>query len=103
MGASVHVLTIMTGGVRSSIVRSEYAALPENSLYQPIKEFWLQRVGLSQKNPMDTEAYAKSVVKQILSRGGRTKKWFWQGHFSWTAWFLNTFFWKGFTVSDLWV
>lgn len=94
---NVHVITIITGGVRSNIVRSEYQELPADSLYQPIKEFWLKRVGLSQQTPMDTEAYAKSVVKQIVDRGGRSRKWFWQGHFAWKAWFLHTFLWKGFT------
>lgn len=94
---SVKVLTIITGGVRSSIVRSANTQLPENSLYTPINDYWLQRVELSQACPMDTAVYAKSVVARII-RGG-SKPLFWDGYYSWSAWAIQTFLWKGFTVS----
>ena len=93
----VHVLTIITGGVKSDIVRVGVEKLPEKSRYWPIHEFWLKRVQLSQTAPMDTETYAKSVVARVV-RGTR-KPWFWEGKFSWLAWIVNTFLRKGYSVS----
>ncbi|KAI5802930.1 hypothetical protein FPQ18DRAFT_15367 [Pyronema domesticum] len=91
----IHVLTAMTGGVRSSIVRRTASDIPQNSLYRPIYDSWLKRIGLSQSTPMDTATYAKGLVDEVVR--GSKKPWFWRGHFAWRAWFLNTFLWKGFT------
>lgn len=93
----MHVLTVITGGVRSNIVRQVDPELPPNSLYQPIHDFWLRRVRVSQEeSPMDTTAYAESVVRQVVAR--TRKPWFWQGSFAWIAWTIDTFLWRGFAA-----
>jgi len=95
---SVHVLTVITGGVRSSIVRQQSPELPADSLYRPLAEdYWPKRVMISQDTPMETVAYAESVVRQVVQ--GNKKPWFWQGYFAWMAWAIDTFLWKGFSVS----
>ena len=91
------MLTVVTGGVRSNIVRQLDPELPPNSLYRPIHEFWLKRVHVSQEaQPMDTAAYAESVVRQVAARTRRP--WFWQGTYAWICWAMNTFLWKGYSV-----
>jgi 1-acylglycerone phosphate reductase len=39
---------------------------------------------------MPNEAYAASVVKEILKQ--QPAKWFWQGNRAWIIWFLDRFF-----------
>ncbi|KAJ5532161.1 hypothetical protein N7513_001455 [Penicillium frequentans] len=93
----VHVTTIVTGGVQSRIARTERQLQP-NSLYADIENEYTQRVVHSQHNAMNHDAYAKSVVAQILYGSapwrwlwpwaqGR-KLWIWEGHRSWVVWFL---------------
>lgn len=87
----------MTGGVQSRIARTERQLQP-NSLYTDIEEEYTQRVVHSQHNAMPHDAYAKSVVAQVLYGSapwrwlwpwaqGR-KLWIWEGHRSWVVWFL---------------
>ncbi|KAF8536611.1 NAD(P)-binding protein [Trichophaea hybrida] len=93
---NVHVLTVITGGVRSSIVRQQSPVLPADSMYHPLTEYyWSKRVNMSQAMPMATADYAASVVRQVVR--GNKRPWFWEGYFSWMAWAIDTFLWKGFT------
>lgn len=95
----VRVLVVVTGGVKSGIVRPGMEVLPENSLYTPIREFYIKRVVVSQgTESMETETYAKGVVARVVS--GSAKPLLWWGYFAWGAWALQTFTWKGFTVSE---
>jgi hypothetical protein len=50
---------------------------------------------------MPNEAYAASVVKQILKK--EPPKWFWQGNRAWIIWFLNCFFPHSVWVSCIYV
>ncbi|EER28331.1 oxidoreductase,short chain dehydrogenase, putative [Coccidioides posadasii C735 delta SOWgp] len=96
----VHVTTIITGGVKSRIARVERTLLP-TSLYQPIRNDYARRVTHSQHGAMPNEAYAKTVVTQILygsapwrwiwpwSRGPGRKKWIWAGNKANLVWFLS--------------
>ena len=89
--------TIVTGGVQSRIARTQRTLLP-NSLYTPIESEFTRRVTHSQHNAMPHDAYARSVVAQVLYgpapwrwlwpwAKGR-KAWIWEGHRSWLIWFL---------------
>lgn len=94
---SVHVTTVVTGGVQSRIARTKRTLLP-NSMYTPIEAEYTRRVTHSQHNAMPHEAYAGSVVAQVLygpapwrwlwpwARG--RKAWIWEGHRSWLIWLL---------------
>ena len=84
----VKVLTVITGGVKSRIARTE-RSLPENSIYLPIDTEYQRRLKHSQEVGMPNEKYARSVVKQVLKR--RPKKWVWEGNMSWVVWFASTF------------
>lgn len=94
---SVHVTTVVTGGVQSRIARTKRTLLPD-SMYTPIEAEYTRRVTHSQHNAMPHEAYARSVVAQVLygpapwrwlwpwARG--RKAWIWEGHRSWLIWLL---------------
>ncbi|KAF7591764.1 hypothetical protein BBP40_001144 [Aspergillus hancockii] len=94
----VNVTTIITGGVQSRIARV-HRTLESNSLYAPIEDEYHRRVTHSQDGAMPHDAYARSVVTQILygsapwrwlwpwARG--RKSWIWEGNKSWLVWFLS--------------
>ncbi|KAJ5632254.1 Glucose/ribitol dehydrogenase [Penicillium lividum] len=94
----VHVTTIVTGGVQSRIARTERHLQPK-SMYKDIEKEYDQRIVHSQHNAMPHDAYAKSVVAQVLYGSapwrwlwpwaqGR-KLWIWEGHRSWVVWLLS--------------
>lgn len=95
---SVNVTTIVTGGVQSRIARTQRTLAP-GSLYTSIEDEYTRRVSHSQYNAMPHEAYARSVVAQVLygsapwrwlwpwAQGRKT--WIWEGHRSWLIWFLS--------------
>lgn len=90
--------TVVTGGVQSRIARVQRTLLP-NSLYTGIEDQYVRRVSHSQNNAMPHDAYARSVVAQILygsapwrwiwpwAQGRKT--WIWEGHRSWVVWLLS--------------
>lgn len=94
----VSVITIVTGGVKSRIARTE-RSLPEGSYYEAIREDYDRRQKHSQEGAMANEDYARSVAGQVL-RGGR--KWVWEGNRSWLVWFLDSFAPRGIWVWLLW-
>lgn len=85
----VRVVTVVTGGVKSNIARVD-RKLPTESVYAPIREEYETRVKHSQANGMPNEAYARSVVRQVL--GDKRKVTIWEGGKSWLVWFMTTFF-----------
>ncbi|KAF7369808.1 Arabinanase/levansucrase/invertase superfamily protein [Mycena venus] len=91
---NVQVITIITGGVKSNISRNRRLIQP-SSIYAPIADiFAKQRAarsqGMSRIGAMATEVYAKQVVAQTLKH--HVKAWFWTGNFSFSCWFVDTFF-----------
>jgi len=82
----VRVLVVVTGGVKSNIARTE-RILPSSSLYLEIKGDFRRRVTHSQEGAMDTEVYAKGVVREALKPVWRQKKWLWRGHMTLAVWF----------------
>ncbi|PGG95205.1 hypothetical protein AJ79_10197 [Helicocarpus griseus UAMH5409] len=61
----VQVTTIITGGVKSNIARTA-RTLAETSLYLPVKTEYARRVVHSQEGALSNEAYARTVVNQVL-------------------------------------
>ncbi|GAM33286.1 succinate-CoA ligase beta subunit [Talaromyces pinophilus] len=59
----VKVTTVITGGVKSRIARTD-RDLPPNSLYRPIDPEYQRRTKHSQEGGMPHEEYARSVVSQ---------------------------------------
>ncbi|MCJ1243285.1 hypothetical protein MMC30_000482 [Trapelia coarctata] len=95
----VKVLTIVTGGVKSNIARTE-RVLPEGSLYKGIEGIYERRQKHSQEVGMDTEVYAREVVREVLGEGWSLGRW-WRNGEVWAGakW---RFVWWG-EVLDRWV
>ncbi|KAG5984817.1 hypothetical protein E4U55_003035 [Claviceps digitariae] len=96
----VRVMVAMTGTVRSHIMDHFDRRLPEGSLYRPVEDVFTQRLRFSQtRGTMDTQVYARAIVRQAL-RGegwlggwiGGTPDWYWAGGFSYVAWVLSSWF-----------
>ena len=89
----VRVITVVTGGVKSRIVRVK-RSLPENSAYKELEDYYQKRQIQSQQLGMQTVVYAKKVVKKILEAEG----WLWRtktiwigggsGLIRWLSWIL---------------
>ena len=90
----VKVVTIMTGRVKSNLARTK-RLLPEGSLYLPINDDYQRRVTHSQEDAMPGDAFARSVVSQVLET---KKKWIWEGKSSWPVWLMDTFLPKTYMV-----
>lgn len=96
---NVRVMVAMTGTIRSNIMNHFDRVLPENSLYKPVEDVFVQRLRFSQtRGTMDTHVYARKIVRQALKGEGwlggwfgRTPDWYWAGGFSYGAWILGTF------------
>ncbi|KAL4956200.1 hypothetical protein BDW69DRAFT_93589 [Aspergillus filifer] len=101
----VNVTTVVTGGVQSRIARTKRTLAP-NSIYAPIEDQYTRRITHSQDGAMSHNAYARSVVAQVLygsapwrwiwpwARG--RKSWIWEGNKSWVIWlFLGGWAWTG--------
>lgn len=65
----VKVITVYTGGVKSNIARTE-RTLPEGSPYAPLQANYQRRQKHSQEVGMNTEDYAREVVRKILAGDG---------------------------------
>lgn len=91
----VKVITVVTGAVESNIFRGEHQ-LPHDSLYLPVIEESQARLLSIQADAMSSDAYAKSVVSQVLRKSPR--KLIWEGNKSWVVWFVSSFLPQGSMV-----
>jgi 1-acylglycerone phosphate reductase len=102
----VRVITVVTGGVKSRIARTD-RALPETSLYADVEEEYQARQTHSQVGAMANQDYADSVVRQVLPGAGpwpwrwilrdARNKWIWEGNKSGLVWALTGgWMWSGF-------
>ncbi|KIW55738.1 hypothetical protein PV05_04467 [Exophiala xenobiotica] len=102
----VKVITVVTGGVKSRINAHTTRVLPQDSIYAVIEDNYVRRQGHSQEGAMPNDAYAESVVKQILPGAGpwpwrwfvsdARRKWIWQGNKSWLVYYISGgFTWTG--------
>lgn len=92
----VRVVTVVTGGVKSNIARTE-RGLPPTSIYLPVLPEYERRQKHSQEVGMPNEQYARSVVRQVL--GHPTRDTIWDGAKAWVVWFVSTFLPRGVMVS----
>ncbi|KAF2185181.1 NAD(P)-binding protein [Zopfia rhizophila CBS 207.26] len=92
----VKVITVITGGVKSNIARTN-RQLPPDSYFIPIMSEYQHRLTYSQHVSIPTEKYARSVVKQILRGDGWFSKlrWIWEGKRSFVVWFAQRFLFAG--------
>jgi len=89
---NIKVITVITGGVRSNITINNHVDLPEDSLYDLMRDlFYERRVGRSQKGPWPAGAYALKVVQQSLRSSPPAQ--IWAGKYCWRTWLLWTFGW----------
>lgn len=84
----VRVVTVITGGVKSNIARTN-RILPEDSIYLPIEEEYAARLKHSQSAGIPNEDYARSVVSQVLYRP--RKDIIWEGGMSTVVWFASSY------------
>jgi len=95
----VKVLTVVTGGVKSNIARTE-RRLPEGSLYKRIERNYERRQKHSQEVGMDTEVYAREVVGEVLEDGWSVGRW-WSNGEVWAGAKWRVVWWA--EVLDRWV
>ena len=76
----VNVMTVVTGGVKSNIARTE-RTLPEGSPYAAVEVNYQRRQKHSQEVGMNTEQYAREVVGKILAGDG----WIWKRRTIWAG------------------
>ncbi|KAF8071602.1 NAD-P-binding protein [Lyophyllum atratum] len=85
---NIKVINIVTGTVKSNIAKPN--TIPADSLYKPMEEAYQERrINRSQINAMATEAYARTVVTEVLKSNPRA--WLWTGNMASIAWFMDTF------------
>ncbi|KAK5274404.1 NADPH-dependent 1-acyl dihydroxyacetone phosphate reductase [Exophiala xenobiotica] len=95
----VKVITVVTGGVKSRINAHVSRVLPRDSIYAVVEDSYIRRQGHSQEGAMSNEAYADSVINQVLPGAGpwpwrwlmsdARRKWIWQGNKSWLVYYLS--------------
>ncbi|KAM5385624.1 hypothetical protein ACJZ2D_000823 [Fusarium nematophilum] len=93
----VRVMVAMTGTVRSNIASRTHRVLPEDSLYQPVRDVFERRLTFSQRTAtVPTEVYARKVVSQALKGEGwfgglfgGSPDWYWAGGMSGRVWLLT--------------
>lgn len=76
----VHVIIVVTGGVKSRIVRVE-RTLEEESAYKELEVDYQRRQMHSQVNGIETDLYAKEVVDKVLGAEG----WLWRTRTIWAG------------------
>ncbi|EXJ58039.1 oxidoreductase [Cladophialophora yegresii CBS 114405] len=111
----VKVVTVLTGGVKSNINAHVKRVLPRDSVYGALEDSFARRQVHSQQSAMPNEAFAESVVRQVLpgtgigvwpwrwlpSRDAR-RRWIWEGSKSWVVYFLaGGYTWTG--IFDWWM
>ena len=92
----VHVITVVTGGVKSRIARVK-KTLPENSKYKRLEDDYQKRQVHSQKVGMETGLYAKEVVKKILEAEG----WLWRTKTIWAGGSSGTIRWLSWILPEV--
>ncbi|KAL8918758.1 MAG: hypothetical protein Q9208_007155 [Pyrenodesmia sp. 3 TL-2023] len=91
----VHVITVVTGGVKSRISRDQ-RRLTDDSAYNSIEEDYVQRQVHSQKVGMETDLYAQEVVSQVLHADG----WLWRTRTIWAGGMAGTGKWLSWVFPE---
>ena len=91
----VHVITVVTGGVKSRIARVQ-RTLREDSSYKGLEEDYQRRQVHSQEVGMETEVYAKEVVGKVLGAEG----WLWRTRTIWAGGSAGMVRWLSWVLPD---
>jgi 1-acylglycerone phosphate reductase len=91
---NVRVMVSMTGTVRSNFASRPERTLSSDSLYQPVEDMYIKRLGFSQKtDTMPTETFAVGLVNAALKGEGwfgrwigGTPDWYWGGGMTKLVW-----------------
>ncbi|KAI1419252.1 short-chain dehydrogenase/reductase [Xylaria sp. FL1777] len=90
----VRVVTVKTGSVYTPLFdNAPPTKLPEDSLYQPVKEWIEERKMLGSARFITSDEYAKKVVTELLRPS--VKHVIWAGGLTTIAWVLSWFGWEG--------
>ncbi|KAL9100423.1 MAG: hypothetical protein Q9163_004205 [Psora crenata] len=89
----VHVITVVTGGVKSRIARVN-RSLQEGSAYKELEDDYQKRQIHSQRVGMETVLYAQEVVKKVLEAEG----WLWKTKTIWAGASSGTVRWMSWIV-----
>ena len=92
----VHVITVVTGGVKSRIARVQ-RTLREDSSYKELEEDYQRRQIHSQQVGMKTEVYAEEVVGKVLGAEG----WLWRTRTIWAGGSSGTVRWLSWILPDV--
>ncbi|KAL8819668.1 MAG: hypothetical protein Q9223_001939 [Gallowayella weberi] len=92
----VHVITVVTGGVKSRIARVK-RCLSEDSVYKKLETDYRERQVHSQKVGMETALYAKEVVEKVLGAEGRL----WRTRTIWAGGRAATVRWLSWILPEL--
>ncbi|KAI0848780.1 NAD(P)-binding protein [Daldinia vernicosa] len=94
----IRVVTVKTGAVRTGLfANAPPTKLPEDSPYQPLREYIESRKMLERIHYIEPATYAKKVVDELLKR--TVKPVIWYGPMSTIAWILSWLGWEGMTDS----
>lgn len=91
----VHVITVITGGVKSRISRVN-RCLAEDSAYRKMDADYRARQVHSQTVGMETRLYAQVVVKQVLEAEG----WLWRTRTIWAGGAAGTVKWLSWILPE---
>ncbi len=91
----VHVITVITGGVKSRIARVK-RSLQEDSAYKELEDHYQKRQTHSQEVGMETELYAREVVQKIL----RAEGWLWRTKTIWAGGSSGTVRWLSWMLPE---
>ncbi|XDG10124.1 hypothetical protein ABKA04_009739 [Annulohypoxylon sp. FPYF3050] len=95
----VKFVTLITGGVTTKLFENAPTELPENSLYQPVKQKIEKCEFLDGGTFLEAEEYAKQVVGDLLKPTPKLN--IWRGGMVTFAWILSVFGWEGFLDSSM--
>lgn len=92
----VHVITVVTGGVKSRIARVK-RSLQEDSAYNELEDDYRKRQTHSQTVGMETDLYAKEVVRKVLEADG----WLWRTRTIWAGGSSGTVRWLSWILPEV--
>ncbi|OAA69093.1 NAD(P)-binding domain protein [Cordyceps fumosorosea ARSEF 2679] len=95
----VRVMVAMTGTIKSNITSHLVRQLPADSIYQPVRDMYDERIQFSQRSgTWAADVYAKKLVAAAVKGEGwfgglfgGTPDWFWAGGLSTLVWFVQAF------------
>ena len=92
----VHVITVVTGGVKSRIARVK-RSLQEDSAYKELENAYQKRQIHSQKVGAKTDLYAMEVAKKVLGAEG----WLWKTKTIWAGGSAGTVRWLSWILPEV--